>query len=233
MKRDLGLSKTESGHEEWHTKRRDMSEKAYDIESKSFRIIEAEVGMHRYNTLEWSVVRRAIHSTADFDFAGSQEIIFGNDVFSSAFEAIKNRCAIVTDVEMVRVALNRTLISNLGLRTTCNISSEKVITESRDQNKTRAELAMRHSIADIAGGIVAIGNAPTALYETIKIVKEGMAEPALIIGVPVGFVSALEAKKELAMTKVAFITNNGRKGGSAVASSIVNAIMLLYQQEFL
>jgi precorrin-8X/cobalt-precorrin-8 methylmutase len=80
------------------------------------------------------------------------------------------------------------------------------------------------------GGIVAIGNAPTALYETIKMVKEGIAKPALIIGVPVGFVSAIESKKELAMMNIPFITNKGRKGGSAVASSIVNAIMLLYQK---
>lgn len=205
-----------------------MSEKAYDIESQSFKIIETEVGKHPYNTLEWSIVRRAIHSTADYDFAGSHRIIFGNNVFSSVFNAIKNRCAIVTDVEMVKVALNRTLISNLGLRTVCNISSKNVITQSRDQNKTRAELAMRYSSNDMAGGIVAIGNAPTALYETIKMVKEGTTKPALIVGVPVGFVSALESKKELAMTKLPFITNNGRKGGSTVASSIVNAIMLLY-----
>jgi precorrin-8X/cobalt-precorrin-8 methylmutase len=188
------------------------------------------VGEHSYNNLEWSIVRRAIHSTADFDFAGSQGIIFGKDVFESAFNAIKNRCLIVTDVEMVKVALNKTMLSNLGLRTVCNISNETVINESRIRNKTRSELAMRHSSNEMAGSIVAIGNAPTALYETIKMVKEGTPAPALVIGVPVGFVSAIESKKELAMTKIPFITNKGRKGGSAVASSIVNAIMLLYQQ---
>jgi precorrin-8X/cobalt-precorrin-8 methylmutase len=191
------------------------------------------VGEHPYNTLEWSIVRRAIHSTADFDFAGSQGIIFGNDVFESVFNAIRNRCSIVTDVEMVKVALNRTLLSKLGLRTVCNISNETVINESKIRNKTRSELAMRHSSNDMAGSIVAIGNAPTALYETIKMVKEGILAPALIVGVPVGFVSALESKKELAMTKIPFITNIGRKGGSAVASSIVNAIMLLYQQRLI
>jgi precorrin-8X/cobalt-precorrin-8 methylmutase len=191
------------------------------------------VGEHPYNTLEWSIVRRAIHSTADFDFAGSQGIIFGNDVFESVFNAIRNRCSIVTDVEMVKVALNRTLLSKLGLRTVCNISNETVINESRIRNKTRSELAMRHSSNDMAGSIVAIGNAPTALYETIRMVKEGILAPALIVGVPVGFVSALESKKELVMTKIPFITNIGRKGGSAVASSIVNAIMLLYQQRLI
>ena len=89
---------------------------------------------------------------------------------------------------------------------------------------------MRYSVEDMAGGIVAIGNAPTALYETIKMINEGIVNPALVIGIPVGFVSALESKRELAMTRVPFITNNGRKGGSPIASSILNAIMLLYQQ---
>lgn len=154
-------------------------------------------------------------------------------MFGSAFNAIKNRCSIVTDVEMVKVALNKTMLSNLGLSTVCNISNETVINESRIRNKTRSELAMRHSSSEMAGSIVAIGNAPTALHETIKMVEEGTPPPALIIGVPVGFVSALESKKELATTKIPFITNIGRKGGSAVASSIVNAIMLLYQQKLL
>jgi precorrin-8X/cobalt-precorrin-8 methylmutase len=207
-----------------------MSERAYDIESRSFKIIEAEIGKHSYNSLEWPVVKRAIHSTADFDFAGSHGILFGKDVFTSVFDAIRKRCHIVTDVEMVKVALNKTLISSLGLKVVCNISSEPVINESRALNKTRSEVAMRYSAKEIAGGIVAIGNAPTALYETIKMINEGIVNPALVIGVPVGFVSALESKKELAVTNIPFITNNGRKGGSAVASSIVNALMLLYRQ---
>jgi precorrin-8X/cobalt-precorrin-8 methylmutase len=213
-----------------YAKRRKMSEKAYDIESRSFKIIEAEVGNHPYNALEWSIVRRAIHSTADFDFAGSQRLIFGPDALASSFDAIKNKCSIVTDVEMVRVALNKTLLSIFGLKTVCNISNETVISKSRTLNKTRSELAMRYSVEDMAGGIIAIGNAPTALYETIKMINEGIVNPALVIGIPVGFVSAVESKRELAITKVPFITNNGRKGGSPIASSILNAIMLLYQQ---
>ena len=207
-----------------------MSERAYDIESQSFKIIEAEVGKHSYGSLEWSVVKRAIHSTADFDFAGSHGIVFGKDVFSSGFDAIRKKCSIVTDVEMVQVALNKSLISSLGLKTVCNISNQAVINESRALNRTRSEVAMRYSAQDIAGGIVAIGNAPTALYETIKMINERTAIPALVIGVPVGFVSALESKRELDMTKIPFVSNNGRKGGSAVASSIVNAMMLLYQR---
>jgi precorrin-8X/cobalt-precorrin-8 methylmutase len=99
----MGLNKTEEDHKkhELSAKRRKMSEKAYDIESQSFEIIEEEVGKHPYNTLEWYIVRRAIHSTADFDFAGSHGIVFGHNVFASVFKAIENKCSIVTDVEMV------------------------------------------------------------------------------------------------------------------------------------
>jgi precorrin-8X/cobalt-precorrin-8 methylmutase len=229
---DLGSDESQKVNQEdkVNAKLRKMSEKAFDIESQSLKIIDAEVGKHSYSSLEWSVVKRAIHSTADFDFSGSQGIVFGNDVFKSAFDAIRKKCSIVTDVEMVQVALNKTLISNLGLRTVCNISNDSVINESRLLNKTRSELAMRYSASDIAGGIVAIGNAPTALYEIIRMINERSVSPALVIGVPVGFVSAFESKRELAKTKIPFITNIGRKGGSAVASSIVNAILLLYQQ---
>ncbi|HEY9386575.1 MAG TPA: precorrin-8X methylmutase [Nitrososphaeraceae archaeon] len=211
---------------------RRMSKRALNIESSSFKIIDAEVGDHLYDKLEWPIVRRAIHSTADFDFAqGDNRIVFGNHAIESAFNAIKNRCSIVTDVEMVVVSINKKLIANLGLKKpVCHISNKKLISESRKTNKTRSELAMRYSAKDMYKGIVAIGNAPTALYETIKMIKEGVARPALVIGVPVGFVSALESKKELSMTQVPFITNTGRKGGSPVASSIVNAILLLYEE---
>ena len=102
VEKRLGLDRTEKDVHAVgrYAKRRKMSEKAYDIESRSFKIIEAEVGNHPYNALEWSIVRRAIHSTADFDFAGSQRLIFGPDALASAFDAIKNKCSIVTDVEM-------------------------------------------------------------------------------------------------------------------------------------
>jgi precorrin-8X/cobalt-precorrin-8 methylmutase len=209
-----------------------MSERALNIETSSFKIIDTEVEDHQYDQLEWAIVRRAIHSTADFDFAqGDNRIVFGNNAIESAFNAIKNKCSIVTDVEMVLVAINKKLIADLGLKKpVCHISNEKLILQSRKSNKTRSELTMRYSAKDMYKGIVAIGNAPTALYETIKMIKEGIAKPALVIGVPVGFVSALESKKELLGTQVPFITNTGRKGGSPVASSIVNAIMLLYQE---
>ena len=208
-----------------------MSERAIDIEKLSFEIIDAEIGSHGYNELEWPIVRRVIHATADFDFASKGRIIFHNNPIDSAFNAIKNKCNIVTDVDMVLSALNKKSISDLGLKSACYISDKTLSDKARLCNKTRSEMAMRYAAGEINGGIVAIGNAPTALYEIIKMVREKVTKPALIVGIPVGFVSASESKDELRKIDIPFISNIGRKGGSPAASSIVNAIMLLYKSK--
>jgi precorrin-8X/cobalt-precorrin-8 methylmutase len=208
-----------------------MSERAIDIEKLSFEIIDAEIGSHGYNELEWPIVRRVIHATADFDFARKGKIIFHNNPIDSAFNAIKNKCNIVTDVDMVLSALNKKSISDLGLKSACYISDKTLSDKARLYNKTRSEMAMRYAADEINGGIVAIGNAPTALYEIIKMVRENATKPALIVGIPVGFVSASESKDELRKIDIPFISNIGRKGGSPAASSIVNAIMLLYKSK--
>lgn len=208
-----------------------MSERAIDIEKLSFEIIDAEIGSHGYNELEWPIVRRVIHATADFDFARKGKIIFHNNPIDSAFNAIKNKCNIVTDVDMVLSALNKKSIADLGLKSACYISDKTLSDKARLYNKTRSEMAMRYAADEINGGIVAIGNAPTALYEIIKMVRENVTKPALIVGIPVGFVSASESKDELRNIDTPFISNVGRKGGSPAASSIVNAIMLLYKSK--
>ena len=208
-----------------------MSERAIDIEKLSFEIIDAEIGSHGYNELEWPIVRRVIHATADFDFASKGRIIFHNNPIDSAFNAIKNKCNIVTDVDMVLSALNKKSIADLGLKSACYISDKTLSDKARLHNKTRSEMAMRYAADEINGGIVAIGNAPTALYEIIKMVRENVTKPALIVGIPVGFVSASESKDELRKIDIPFISNIGRKGGSPAASSIVNAIMLLYKSK--
>jgi precorrin-8X/cobalt-precorrin-8 methylmutase len=218
-----GNTKTEVG--------REMSERAIDIEKLSFEIIDAEIGSHDYNELEWPIVRRVIHATADFDFARKGKIIFHNNPIDSAFNAIKNKCNIVTDVDMVLSALNKKSIADLGLKSACYISDKTLSDKARLYNKTRSEMAIRYAADEINGGIVAIGNAPTALYEIIKMVRENVTKPALIVGIPVGFVSASESKDELTKIDTPFISNVGRKGGSPAASSIVNAIMLLYKSK--
>ncbi len=211
---------------------RAMSQKAFDIEKRSFEIIESEVGDHQYNENEWVIVRRVIHATADFDFADKGKIIFHKKAIESAFNALRERCTIVTDVDMVLAAINKKSIIDLGLKAVCYISDSMVAEQAHRLGKTRSETAMRRAAKDMDGGIVAIGNAPTALYEVISMVREGITKPAIVVGIPVGFVAAAESKEELAkMHNLPFITNVGRKGGSSAVSSIINAIMLLYQSK--
>jgi precorrin-8X/cobalt-precorrin-8 methylmutase len=207
-----------------------MSERAFDIEKRSFEMIDAEVGKHQYDEMQWTIVRRVVHATADFDFAtGKGMIVFHPHALESAFSAIKKRCAVVSDVDMVLAAINKKSLTDLGLRPLCYISDPSLAEMARKTGKTRSELAMRHAAKEIDGGIVVIGNAPTALYELIHMIQEGIVKPALVVGIPVGFVSAPESKADLAKLDVPFITNSGRKGGSPAASSIMNAIMLLYK----
>ncbi len=206
------------------------SEKALDIEKKSMAIIEEEVGKHSYNELEWIMVRRIIHATADFDFAGQNAIIFHKNAIASALNAIANKCAIVGDSDIVLAALNKKHLNDFGVRCVCNISDASVAEEAKKLNRTRAEVAMRRTAADIQSGIVAIGNAPTALYEVMRMINEGVVKPALIIGIPVGFVSAVESKEDLLNVNVPYITNKGRKGGSTVAASIINALLGIHRE---
>jgi precorrin-8X/cobalt-precorrin-8 methylmutase len=206
-----------------------MSNRAFDIEKKSLDIIDSEIGQHDYNELEWAIVRRVIHATADFDFARRERVVFHRNAITSAFNAIKNKCNIVTDVDMVLSAINKKLVTDFGLKVMCYISDKSLANEARKFNKTRSEMAMRRAATEMNGGIVAIGNAPTALYETINMIREDVTKPALVIGIPVGFVSATESKDELMKINIPFITNVGRKGGSPAASSILNAILLLCQ----
>ena len=211
---------------------RAMSERAFDIEKRSFDIIESEIGGHSYDEYQWVIVRRVIHATADFDFAKSGKILFHKRAIESAFDAFERRCTIVTDVDMVNAAISKKSMADLGVRAVCYISNPTVAEQARKLGKTRSETAMRCAANDMHGGIVAIGNAPTALHEVISMIKEGITKPAMVVGIPVGFVSAVESKEELArMDDVPFITNSGRKGGSPVVSSILNALMLLYMSK--
>jgi precorrin-8X/cobalt-precorrin-8 methylmutase len=208
---------------------RKMSKKAFGIENESFMIIDKEMGSHSYTDLEWAVVRRVIHATADFDFAGKEKIVFHGDAFTSAFKAIESGCHVVSDVDMVLSGLNKQSVKELNLKPLCKISDISVIKYSQENNMTRSQIAMEFSAPQIQNGIVVIGNAPTALLQLISMIKEDRARPSLVVGIPVGFVSALESKKELLHTSVPSVTNIGRKGGSAAASSIMNALMLIHK----
>ena len=209
-----------------------QTEKGQSIEDASMEIIENEIGNHDYNEKEWPIVRRIIHSTADFDFAGKNKIIFSKNAVESGVDALKNGCSVIVDVNGVIGGLNKQNPKDFGNKIICNISSPEVMELAKKQNKTRSQVSMRIASSDIDGGIVVIGNAPTALLELIQMVKEDLVKPALIIGIPVGFISAPESKEELSkITQVPFITNIGRKGGSSSASAIVNALYNLLRLE--
>lgn len=205
-----------------------QTEKGQSIEDASMEMIENEIGNHDYNEKEWPIVRRVIHSTADFDFARENKIIFSERAIENGIKALKNGGSIIVDVNGVIGGLNKQNPKDYGNKIVCNISNPEVMEIAKKEKKTRSQVSMRLSASDMNGGIVVIGNAPTALLEVIKMVKEGIVTPAVIIGIPVGFICAKESKEELSkLTEVPFITNIGRKGGSSSASAIINALFKL------
>ena len=208
-----------------------QTRKGQSIEDESMKIIENEIGNHPYNEQEWPIVRRVIHSTADFDFARDNKIIFHKDAIKNGLEALKNGSSIVVDVNGIIGLLNKQNPKDFGDNVICNISEPSIMEAAKEAGKTRAQMSMRIAKEDMNGGIVVVGNAPTALLEVMEMIREGITKPALVIGIPVGFVSAVESKDELSRTDIPFITNQGRKGGSPCASAIVNALYKLLRQE--
>ena len=207
-----------------------QTRKGQSIEDESMQIIENEIGSHSYNEQEWPIVRRIIHSTADFDFARDNKIIFQKNAVQSGLDALKNGCSIIVDVNGIVGLMNKQNPKDFGNNVICNISEPSLIEAAKKENKTRAQMSMRIAKEDMNGGIVVIGNAPTALLEVMEMIREGITKPALVIGIPVGFVSAVESKDELAKMDIPFITNQGRKGGSPCASAIINALYKLLRQ---
>ena len=207
-----------------------QTRKGQSIEDESMQIIENEIGDHPYNEQEWPIVRRVIHSTADFDFARDNKIIFHKDAIKNGLEALKNGSSIVVDVNGIIGLLNKQNPKDFGNNVICNISEPSIMEAAKEAGKTRAQMSMRIAKEDMNGGIVVVGNAPTALLEVMEMIREGITKPALVIGIPVGFVSAVESKNELSKTDIPFITNQGRKGGSPCASAIVNALYKLLRR---
>lgn len=208
-----------------------ITQKGQSIEDESMRVIESEIGNHQYNKLEWPIVRRVIHATADFDFAKNSKIIFHSKAIESGINALKNGCKIIVDVNGVLGGLNKQNLKDFNNEVICDISNPIVVQEAKKHNKTRAQMAMRHNLSNINGGVIVIGNAPTALLEIIQMINEKIVTPALVIGIPVGFVSSPESKDELSILDVPFITNSGRKGGSPCASAIVNALFKILREK--
>tara|TARA_B100002003_G_scaffold186818_1_gene175320 strand:- start:884 stop:1516 length:633 start_codon:yes stop_codon:yes gene_type:complete len=207
-----------------------QTRKGQSIEDESMQIIDDEVGPHQYSKLEWPIVRRVIHATADFDFAGKNKIVFHKNAVMNGINALKEGCSIIVDVNGVIGGMNKQNPKDFGNKVICNISDPDIAERAKKENKTRSQMSMRVTASEMNGGIVAIGNAPTALLEVIQMISEGIAKPALVVGIPVGFIAAAESKDKLQTASVPFITNIGRKGGSSCAASIVNALYKLLRE---
>lgn len=200
--------------------------KPAEIEAESFRIIEAELGPTDHTPAEFAVVRRVIHATGDFSF--SDNLRFHPQAIDAARQAIRAGKNILTDVTMAATGISQGLLAKWGGRVLCGVSDPAVAAEAKRTGLTRSEVAIRHLSGEKIG-IVAIGNAPTALLEVMHLIDQGLFAPALVIGVPVGFVNAAESKAILAAKKYPFITALGRKGGSPVAAATVNALLRLVE----
>lgn len=198
------------------------------IVDESFDIIDKLVDLASVPELHKPIIQRAIHATGDTEYA--YNLIFHPAAVETGIRSLKSGGNIITDVNMAKAGITRNPVEKFGGQIICKIADTSVIDEARRLGKTRAIVAMRQSIHEMKGGIVAIGNAPTALFELIDLIKTGLAQPALVIGIPVGFVGAVEAKSALKSIAVPYITNTNRKGGSAVAVSIVNAIIKLAKE---
>ncbi|HQU30184.1 MAG TPA: precorrin-8X methylmutase [Candidatus Brocadia sapporoensis] len=207
---------------------RERIEQPQAIVNESFEIIDKLVNLDSVPELHRPIIRRAIHATGDTEYA--YNLVFHPLAVETGIRAIKSGKNIITDVNMVKAGITNGPVEKFGGKIICKISDKSVVDEANRLGKTRAIAAMQQSIHEMQDGIVAIGNAPTALFELIDLIKKGLAQPALVIGIPVGFVGAVEAKSALKNTTMPYITNINRKGGSAVAVSIVNAIIKLAKE---
>ncbi|MGD9301522.1 MAG: precorrin-8X methylmutase [Desulfobacterales bacterium] len=196
-----------------------------EIEKLSFQIIEQEIGTHNLTNEQWLIVRRMIHTSADFEYR--ETVRFHPDAIQAGLAAIGSGKKIITDTNMARVGIRKKELDRFGASTVCFMNDPAIHRQSQANNLTRARVAVDMAVKDMKSGIYVVGNAPTALMRLVELVKEQKAQPALIIGLPVGFVNAAESKAALMELDYPFISNVGRKGGSNVAASVVNALAIM------
>lgn len=198
---------------------------AKKIEEKSFSIIDKYLKNLNLSPKEKNVAARVIHASADPRFGKS--MVFQKKAVEAGLKALKKGANIITDAGMVEAGINKKALSGLGGRTFCFLHDPEIAKKAVELKTTKAVLAMRKAAGLMEGNIVAIGNAPTALFELCSLIREGKAKPALVIGMPVGFVGAGESKRELRSVNVSSISNKGRRGGSSAACAAVNALLLM------
>jgi precorrin-8X/cobalt-precorrin-8 methylmutase len=199
--------------------------KPEEIENLSFQIIEREIGVHKLPKDQWPIVRRMIHTSADFEY--KDMVRFHPDAIKSGIDAIRNGKKIITDTNMARVGIRKKELDQFGASAACFMNDPMIHRNAKSAGVTRAKVAVDMAVEDMEGGIYVVGNAPTALMRLTELVKAQKARPALIIGLPVGFVNAAESKTALMELDYPYISNVGRKGGSNVAASVVNALAIM------
>ena len=196
-----------------------------EIEARSMEIIGEELGNRVFPADQLPIIKRAIHTSADFDYADN--LVFSPGAVAAGIAAIKGGCTIVTDTQMAFSGVNKKVLEKFGGKAVCFMSDPDVAAEAKERGETRATVSMERA-ARLEGPLVlAIGNAPTALVRACELMEEGKLAPALVIGAPVGFVNVVESKELLLTMNVPHIVARGRKGGSNIAAAICNA--LLYQ----
>lgn len=196
-----------------------------DIEKRSFEIITDELGDKKLIPGTELIVKRCIHTSADFEYADN--LCFSDNVVEIAREALRNGADIVTDTQMARSGINKKRLAAFGGQVHCFIGDDDVAAAARNKDCTRAVICMEKAAALLTNRpvIFAIGNAPTALIRLKELAEENAVKPALIIGVPVGFVNVVPSKEMIMETDIPYIVAKGRKGGSNIAACIVNALL--------
>ena len=199
--------------------------KPMDIEKRSFEIITELLGDRQPAPENEMVVKRVIHTPADFDYA--ENLCFSDGAVARGIEALRSGCDIVTDTQMARAGINKAVLGKLGGEVHCFMSDPDVAEEAKARGITRAIVSMERAASLAKPCIFAIGNAPTALVSLRELMDAGKVAPALVVGVPVGFVNVVESKELIMAAGAPYIVARGRKGGSNVAAAICNA--MLYQ----
>ena len=204
----------------------DFIKKPMDIENRSMEIIAPYLEKLNLNEEEIKVYSRIIHAAGDVEYAPI--IRLHPEAIRKAKEALKSGCNIYTDVEMVRTGINKRKLASFGGEVFCRVAEPEIAEAAKEQGITRSMAAMRSFSKEMNGAIIAIGNAPTALFEVLRMVEEEGLRPAAIVGIPVGFVGAADSKAALAAnTLVPYVTVEGTKGGSPIAAAVINAIMYI------
>lgn len=200
-----------------------------EIEKRSFEIISEELGDIILDSVQAPVIKRVIHTTADFDYV--KNLCFSEDAVFRMQSAIRNGACIVTDTQMAKAGINKKELSKYGGEVYCFMGDKEVAEKAKRQNSTRAVASMEKAALLDKKLIFAVGNAPTALVRLYELLMQEKIKPEGIIGVPVGFVNVVEAKELILQTEVPYIVARGRKGGSNVAAAICNALLYGMREE--